>query len=477
MAKVVILGIDGFDPVLLKKWKSILPNLNSIIDDNPSISADSTIPPDSICAWTSIFTGENPAEHGLIESIDYLSGRKGMDSSDKVTAFKGKTFWDAASKKGKKACVINPFLAYPAWKLNGMMVSGPVFEGGELSAYPEDVLSKYEFPPLGGIVDFPDERDLGKFVSSTTKTTQQLADVSLKIFKEQSSDLFFVTFLTLDRIKHFLWRYTDKADPYYKRGNAFENVIRDFYILFDNIIGKFKKLLDKDSVLIIISDHGHRRRCVYNLNLNELLRNKGYLVTRGRGAKRVLKRLIEKTKVFVISTLSKLDFQDYIYKIAKLVPNHKALKKSTYLVEREKSSAILSELCGANPHGGIDIKAQTGEEYEQIRDNIINELKSLDETLNENVVKWAKKREQIYRGEFEDRLPDVMFELDEKYGVGMDLFTPLVTPNHTHKKISGGHKNEGVFLVYSENKNVSAIKRPDSVIGVKNYILGIMGIL
>ena len=35
---------------------------------------------------------------------------------------KGKTFWDIASKNGKKVCIITPQLGYPVWNVNGAMI-------------------------------------------------------------------------------------------------------------------------------------------------------------------------------------------------------------------------------------------------------------------------------------------------------------------------------------------------------------------
>lgn len=474
MSKVVIIGIDGLDPFLLSRWKEMLPNFHKLCDSNSDIIIESTFPPDSICAWASIFTGENPAEHGFIEGIDYLSVKKTESREDRAIYFKGRTFWDIAGNNGKSVCVINPFIAYPAWKVNGVMVSGPVFEGGNISAYPESLLTEYNFPPLGGIVDFPKEKNLNEFLNRSKDITEQLADVSLKIYKDYNPDLFFVTFLTLDRIKHFLWKFTDEEDIYYPGENAFKDAIKDFYLVFDNIIGKFINLLSEDTSLLIISDHGHRRRGSKCLNINEILRSKGYLVTSGGVAKRLLKKFIEKTKVFTIATMSNYGLQDWIYRVAKFVPNRKALKKSTYLIDRENSAVTLSNLFTANSYGGIDISATTSEEYEKLRENIINELINLNETLGEDVVKWAEKREQIYSGKYEKKLPDIVFELDEEYSVGMDLFTQSITQNYTHKKISGGHKTEAVLLIYSDNDYITSMKRPTSVIGVANYILKII---
>jgi len=210
MSKIVIIGIDGLDPFLLQKWKSDLPNIGRMFHDVSEIVIDSTFPPDSICAWASIYTGENPAEHGLIESIDYLAGKKSYAGIDRSSHFQGKTFWDIAGMKGKTVCVINPFLAYPAWEVNGIMISGPVFEGGETSVFPSDFLRKYNFPPLGGMVDFPDERNLGSFIHDARDLTKRLADVSLKIYKDHNNDLFF-----LSTVKFFSCYKVPHAYPLY----------------------------------------------------------------------------------------------------------------------------------------------------------------------------------------------------------------------------------------------------------------------
>ena len=474
MSKVLILGIDGLDPILLKNWKNDLPNIGKLLNNDSEISIDSTFPPDSICAWGSIYTGENPAEHGLIESIDYLAGKKSHINKNRGSYFQGKTFWDIAGKKGNKVCIINPFLAYPAWDVNGIMISGPVFEGGEISVFPSDFLSEYNFPPLGGMVDFPDEKDLERFIHDARELTKQIADVSLQIYKDQNIDLFFLTFLTLDRIKHFIWRFTDEDDNYFPGENSFKNAIKDFYLLFDSIIGQFLDALKKDTTLIVISDHGHRRRCTKCLNLNEILRKNGTISINSSGAKGKLRILTERAKVMTIAALSKYGLQDWIYKIAKFVPNRKALKKSTYLINKESSAVSLSNLCGTNPYGGIDIKGDTVEEYEILRDKTINELMDLNKTIGETVVKWVKKREEIYRGQYEDRLPDILFELEDDYGVGMDFFTSDITPNYSYKKISGGHKREAVLLTGNTNGKIKSIKRPDTVEDVNRYILKIL---
>ena len=347
---------------------------------------------------------------------------------------------------------------------------------GDISSYPEDIISKYTFPPLGGIVDFPEQKQLGEFLKRTRDVTEQLADISLELYEKYAPDLFFTTFLTLDRVKHFLWRFTDEEDIYYPGENEYKDSVKKFYMQFDAIVGDFIERMDQETILCIISDHGHRRRCSKCLNLNEILRKKGYLKTNTGGISGSLKKIVERAKVFFLSTLSRTGLQDWIYRIAKFVPGRKALKKSTYLINKDSSPVTLSNICGTNPYGGLDIRGATIEEYERLRETLIEELRGLNDLLGLEVVKWVGKREETYSGKYIERLPDVLFELHGDYGVGMDLYTPFVTENFTHKKISGGHKREAVFLAMGDNAKINQVKRPHSIIDVNRFILEVLSI-
>ena len=471
MAKIIVIGIDGLDPLLLHQWRDELPTVGALFRDISQISIASTFPPDSICAWTSIYTGQNPAEHGLIESIDYLSSKRSINSEGQTVRYKGKTFWDIIGHHGKKVCVINPFLAYPAWEVNGVMVSGPVFEGGSISTYPDGISQKFNFPPLGGIVDFPAKSELGAFIEKTMKSTQELTDAGLDVYKSYRPDLFFLTFLTLDRVKHFLWRFTDSKDPTYPGETPYKNVIKDFYQLFDAIVKKYYDAADEGTVFAILSDHGHRMRCTHLINLNEYLRQQNLIKTNTQGVKGFGKIIIERSKVLALDMFDTFGMEDWFYRIAKLIPNRKVLKKSTYLVDEQISQVFLGNLCGANPFGGIKITNIDPAQYEKLRDRTIIALLDLNKQLNKKVVLWVKRREEVYAGEYLSELPDVLFELESNYGVGMNFFVPLITKNYTHNKISGGHQKEGVFLTTGKHIDITNLARPLSVIGIKEYLL------
>lgn len=467
MARVLVVGIDGLDPFLLEKFSGSLPNFAKLLQVNKKRYIFSTFPPDSICAWSSIYTGLSPAEHGIIKNIDYLDIKKEEDYSVDQGIYKGRTFWDEAGKAGKKVVIINPFLAYPAWEVNGIMVSGPVFEGGPVTCYPEGIKNKYNFPEMGGFIDFPDERQLEGFLKKVTKNTLDILDSGMKLLKDHPWDLAFICFLTLDRIEHFFWRYCDENDPTYPGKNIFQNAIISIYKEYDNIVGRAMAALTSSDTLIVLSDHGHGRRCTRCFNLNEFLRRKGFLKTTGSWAF-AIRYLTEKAKQSILFIVDKLKLLDITIKVAKRIPNKKSLKKSEYLIDKEKSIAFASDFCSTNPYGGVEInRALTGAHYENVRAELISmmeEYNQIRKTFN-----WVKRREEVYRGPKINSFPDILFELQEEFGVGWYLFSALITKNIAHQKISGGHREKAVFLTYPHGWDEGEI---DDIIKMKKIILG-----
>jgi len=90
-----------------------------------------------------------------------------------------------------------------------------------------------------------------------------------------------VVFDTTDRISHMFYRYLDPDHPANegKDTEKHKHVIRDLYARMDDFLAEIRAKIgdDRDTVLMVISDHGfcNFRRGV---NLNAWLRDEGYLV-------------------------------------------------------------------------------------------------------------------------------------------------------------------------------------------------------
>ena len=450
MRRILVIGIDGMDWPVLEPLLPDLPNIREIAERGAAGEMRSIFPPDSIPSWVSIFTGLDPSEHGILETIDYF--RKGVKSfSVDTAAFRGATFWDRAGAAGSRVVVVNPLLAYPPWPVNGIMASGPVFVSGSVAACPEEIELRYEIPPLGGIVDFPEKGALASFARKSVVETERIVDFTAKLLADEPWNLAFVTLLTLDRMFHFFWRYQDPADPTHPRRSPHAGVIRDFHLFLDRCIGKLRASAGKDALILIVSDHGHGMRAPLQFNLNELLRQNGLLKGRFKGPAALSPRYhIDTAKNLTLELLHRLDLEDLSYRIAHLFPWTRKLKKGDFLTKPSENIATASEFGGANPFGGVEISkarcVEAGVDYEELRGRIIALLAGTTDRLGRPVFLWARRREELYRGQRIDRYPDILYEMRPDYGTNWSIHRPLVTINPRHRKISGGHRPSGVMI-------------------------------
>jgi predicted AlkP superfamily phosphohydrolase/phosphomutase len=69
--RVLVLGIDGMDPKLVKTFiaRGALPNIQKLIEIGDFKQLTSSIPPQSPVAWSNFITGSNPGKHGIFDFI------------------------------------------------------------------------------------------------------------------------------------------------------------------------------------------------------------------------------------------------------------------------------------------------------------------------------------------------------------------------------------------------------------------------
>lgn len=453
MGKLIIVGIDGMDADFVAEHIDELPNFRALRDRGYGGPARSVFPTDSIPAWITIFTGIPPVQHGVLDAIDYFK-KDHKDFAVDTSAFQGRTFWDVASENGRRSCIVNPFMAYPPWDIEGIMASGPVFvEGGTPAVTPASIAGELRMPEMGGIVDFPTRETMAQFCRETRDYTSAQHEFSLGLLDDRGPwDIFFSTYLTLDRVKHFLWRYHDEDDPTYPGETPLKGEILSFYHLFDRVVGDYLERCDDDTGLLVVSDHGHGRRCTQVVNVNEILRREGYLKTRADGTGALHPRkVLQKLKRSAMEFLDRHDLTDMTYRVAKLVPKARELKKAGFLVNEGDNAAWTPYFAGTNPCGGVSISAERAAEhntdYEGLRRDVIGLLRSqVDPATGKPLFKWVLPREEFLgTGESIDRYPDILFLMESGYGTGWDLFGDVVAVNATHRKISGGHKVDGIL--------------------------------
>lgn len=123
--------------------------------------------------------------------------------------------------------------------------------------------------------DVLDDREFLEQDDFVLQERLKMFDYELERF---DSGLLFYYVSSTDQRQHMFWRLIDKEHPSYdpvlasKYGNTIENIYRDM----DRFLEKAIKKVDKDTVIIVMSDHGFTpfRR---GLNLNTWLKENDYL--------------------------------------------------------------------------------------------------------------------------------------------------------------------------------------------------------
>lgn len=119
------------------------------------------------------------------------------------------------------------------------------------------------------------EKDLLEQMNEAFKGKKAIFDFEHNRLK---SGILFCCFEFTDTIQHDFWHYIDPGHPLYKEDAPaeYKNQIEDWYKKMDKIVGSVLEKLNKQDLLIVLSDSGFAtlRRIVH---LNAWLRKNGYL--------------------------------------------------------------------------------------------------------------------------------------------------------------------------------------------------------
>ncbi|HEY5573213.1 MAG TPA: alkaline phosphatase family protein [Anaerolineales bacterium] len=452
MSKLLIIGIDALDAVQLDLFQNHLPNLSRLRKLGFYSQLESVWPPDSETAWASIYTGWNPARHGIFQFVDplqktctYLSGER--DNA----AIRGQAFWDLAGSAGRKVCVLFPHIGFPAWPVNGVMVTR-ASTTTDISVSPPELMKRYNFDGLNAVKGLVG-RNRRAYLHRMKNLVERQLELNLQLIKEQEWDLFFSYWPALDIVQHQFWAHCDPADPTFWGDTPYRYAIRDFYVLHDWVVAELIKAVGPGTNILILSDHGHGMRPVKIFNVNRLLRERGLLAVHHPKIVRNLPS-IKKMKDLAAHLAGRYQLGRLASGLVKLIPWTRKAYISAAGLDLENTVACITDMSGikAYSYGGIQITQNNlnGRLYEALRDEIIELLQDArdPEIGDEPILKWAKRREDLYSGPYLAGYPDIVFELRNEYGAGWDATGPLFDVSHTHNLYPGSHiASNAIFLL------------------------------
>lgn len=284
--KVFVIGLDCAEPSLVfDRFRPDLPNLTRLVGEGRSGPLESTIPPITVPAWSSMFSARDPGElgfYGFRNRADHTYSGMQIATGASVTEPR---VWDIAGDAGKKVVVVGVPQTFPAKPVNGSLVSGFLTPStranytypGSLAAEIEQVLKSgqrgdYELD----VSDFRTE-DKSQLLRQIQRMTEKRCQLVHHFLRSKPWDLFMFVEIGVDRMHHGFWRYGDPRHPKHELGNPYETAIRDYYAYLDGQIGLMLEALPEDTTVMVLSDHG-AKPMIGGFCFNQWLIDKGYLV-------------------------------------------------------------------------------------------------------------------------------------------------------------------------------------------------------
>jgi predicted AlkP superfamily phosphohydrolase/phosphomutase len=170
--------------------------------------------------------------------------------------------------------VVGWMVTWPAERVNGYLVSDYVqYENEkdiklERQTYPDNLFNEIDgFRLTGAQVSDADIADLYPisapadklsaddwhkgYVKMVYATDETFKRIALHLQKKGVQFLA-VYFNGVDSMCHGFWDFRDKPDQ------PLSAVIDDYYVWIDGVLGEFMRLVDRDTLLVVCSDHGFR---------------------------------------------------------------------------------------------------------------------------------------------------------------------------------------------------------------------------
>ena len=281
--RVLLIGLDGASWNVMQPLfeKGKLPHIKQLMDKGCWAEMQPPEPMVSEPIWTGIATGKTLDKHGILDRM-----MEDPDSKEYVPPSsnlrKVKAIWNILSENNKKVGVVNYMVTWPPEEVNGVLISGTKVSIENITYSSKD-LSYPQFTELCSKDEFEGFKKLKTSIFSKVKRDKFLpflwlieevdnfgANFSRYLLRKQRFNFFSLYLEGIDIVSHYAWKYLFpkgfqvSGDDIQK----YKDLINNYYIWCDKIIGDMLRPSGSVDLVIIASDHGFKTRA-----------NSGYIFT------------------------------------------------------------------------------------------------------------------------------------------------------------------------------------------------------
>ena len=284
--KMLVLGLDCADPSLLFGDLE-LPNCRALMARGSYGRLESVNPPITVPAWACFATGRDPGSlgvYGFRNRADRSYSNLTMVTSASI---RQPTIWDVVAGQGGTVNIVGVPPSFPvrrSW-ISGLGSSDSVnTPSQDLRPKTKDLLARgvsvgcfltpdtreHEFVSPSSLrpqierlvgtypVDVSNFRthDKARLLREIYSVSRRQWDVVRWLVRSTEWDYFHFVEIGLDRLQHGFWKFHDAEHVLHEPGNCYKNVIRDYYRYLDEQIGTVLEMLDEETAILVLSDHG-----------------------------------------------------------------------------------------------------------------------------------------------------------------------------------------------------------------------------
>ncbi|GBE58475.1 type I phosphodiesterase / nucleotide pyrophosphatase [bacterium BMS3Abin01] len=502
MSKLCIIGLDGatFTVIDYLVEQKRLPNFSRLMDEGSHGTLLSTAPPLTWPAWASFFTGTNPGKTGAADLFKFRPGTYKLEPMN-AGNLHGTPFWSLAGSQGKRVCVYNVPVTYPAVPVNGILISGLDAPGfNDKSIYPLELREKL----LEAVPEFriSFENDAKYLVNNHKEPVKewirQLKDylkMEIKVINYlmqlEDWDLFVSVIRSTDIFQHTLWADIEKViagEEVSGMEMMRAEAVFACYESIDRELGESWSRWGSDRNLIIMSDHGFG--CLRGIvSINRVLAGAGLLKFRPVSSKK-------RSRSYLVKKLQERLPLETRQRIKRFLGRGGAEERWFSYVdvlvadidwERTKICSIGGFGClyvnlkGRDPLGTVSSEEER-QEVLAAAETAISELR--DPRDGQPMVTRFYRKEDIYHGPLMPEIPDLIVDLrDWAYctviGTASDLAAESIIrePTREWKQLAhtGAHRREGILVLHGPDVDHAKLKGAQMV-DIAPTALNIIGI-
>ncbi|MDF1798387.1 MAG: alkaline phosphatase family protein [Planctomycetota bacterium] len=283
---VVVIGIDGVDPLILADLLEAgrLPNFARFADEGSLVRLATFAPTFSPVIWTSIATGQDAAAHGV---TDFLDDR---DLPFTSNARQVPAIWNLASDAGRTVDCVGWWITWPAERVEGRLVASYAAQAQAKIIWKPTIweaMPEQTWPPelqqaikpfvilaneaadlhdrMRGAFPIPGEVDdyTGRIINDlawTLAADLSVSAITRHLMQTGDSDLTLAYLALPDVAGHRFWRYHAPGDVRYEVPAEELELFGDFvnlsYVEADRQLGQLLAEVPANATVVLLSDHG-----------------------------------------------------------------------------------------------------------------------------------------------------------------------------------------------------------------------------